>query len=443
MRMKDSDDYITARAANPRTGLISPSVGSPSSPRYRPGTPGSPAEALRQAEWRRHEVTEPDSPTMEIRARPALKRNDAQGAAGPAWWVDENGWLVSGGVGVRAEPEVSAVDADAGVCRTRGIGCERREEDVLTVHMPSAREPQPYAYPGYSAQQIEALKMGRKKTCGGQEKMQRLVSSGKHLPNDRHCTTGAEVDALVFAPFSSPRTPASKINPISTAMNTLQRPGTNDENAPGHIIHRKPLLSSTTSPTDGPTSFLPRVRLTHPSLAAKTTRQCSLGCPRDAETDLCVQRRLASSDHSPNRTKNSLFDTHATQRNLDGYTEGLRHESEAVSNAGRGTWCLSPSDIIVGVLITLTNAIKIVPLPKTLPTVLTLPLKTLTAETASPQEKSRALKEILSSVGQALLLITLTAMVWQVGSAVMRCVCVILWPLGVLGRMVRWVVVGS
>jgi hypothetical protein len=41
MGMKDSDDYITARAANPRTGLISPSLAG------TPRTPESPAEALK------------------------------------------------------------------------------------------------------------------------------------------------------------------------------------------------------------------------------------------------------------------------------------------------------------------------------------------------------------------------------------------------------------
>jgi len=42
MRMKDSDDYLTARAANPWTGVVSPSVGSPS-PRT-PVTPETPGE---------------------------------------------------------------------------------------------------------------------------------------------------------------------------------------------------------------------------------------------------------------------------------------------------------------------------------------------------------------------------------------------------------------
>jgi hypothetical protein len=46
MGMKDSDDYITARAANPRTGLISPSLAG------TPRTPESPAEALKPARTR-------------------------------------------------------------------------------------------------------------------------------------------------------------------------------------------------------------------------------------------------------------------------------------------------------------------------------------------------------------------------------------------------------
>jgi len=63
MRMKDSDDYITARAANPRTGIISPSIGS-SSPRT-PRTPDTPGDALR------------------IQARPKLSRaNDGRKISG-------------------------------------------------------------------------------------------------------------------------------------------------------------------------------------------------------------------------------------------------------------------------------------------------------------------------------------------------------------------------
>jgi hypothetical protein len=75
MGIKDSDDYITARAANPRTGLISPS------PAATPRTPESPAEALK---------------LRSQRTRPALTRaNEARkiSAGGlQKWCADEHGW---------------------------------------------------------------------------------------------------------------------------------------------------------------------------------------------------------------------------------------------------------------------------------------------------------------------------------------------------------------
>lgn len=475
MRMKDSDDYITARAANPRTGLISPSVGSPSSPRQLPGTPGSPGEALKKASHYQQEYGDSDSPTLDIKARPALKRDDAetvrkissrmQHATGQAWFVDEIGWLKNSNMAATVEPEVTTVDAGARVYR-KGSLHDRRGDDVLTVRMPSAREPQPYAYPGYSAQQIEALQR-----CT--EKRRRVVSAERydaqanascvankqgyhrrapHLHNNPHCLSGAEVDGVIFAPFSSPRTPSSSKDPVSTAMKTLERPITQDSHPPGHSIPRKPLLTTTTKPSASERPghdirTLPRVRLIHPSLAAyppnqASSRQCSLGCTRDSGTDLCVQRRLASSGSATSKTKRSLFNVDTGQTGLDGYTSGLRDESEAVFVTQR-MWCISPTDIIVGLLITLTNTIKLIRLPTSLPQFLNLPLEILTAEDASPQRKAQALKEVLSTVGQALLLVTLTAMVWQVGSTVMRCLCVIFWPLGALGRVVRWLLFGT
>jgi hypothetical protein len=96
MGMKDSDDYITARAANPRTGLISPSLAG------TPRTPESPAEALK---------------LRSQRIRPALTRaNEARKiSAGGLQRLcsSEKGWSFEDSKSRIASPRPS--DASAGV----------------------------------------------------------------------------------------------------------------------------------------------------------------------------------------------------------------------------------------------------------------------------------------------------------------------------------------
>ena len=157
MRMKDSDDYITARAANPRTGLISPSIcGTP-----RPtATPSSPGEALQRVVRQG-----PPSPTPEAKARPSLRRaNEARKMSGRSthrWRPGDSGFVTEIAVSV-ASPQTTHANADAGLVYSRSQPL--MHEDKLLVHMPSAREPQPYAYPGYSAKQIAAFEHYKRKT---------------------------------------------------------------------------------------------------------------------------------------------------------------------------------------------------------------------------------------------------------------------------------------
>jgi hypothetical protein len=62
----------------------------------------------------------------------------------------------------------------------------------------------------------------------------------------------------------------------------------------------------------------------------------------------------------------------------------------------------------------------------------------LSAEDATPQQKADALRTILSSTGQVLLLITFTAVVWHIGSALAYCVGILLWPLMLPLKIVKW-----
>ncbi|KAI5365952.1 hypothetical protein Slin14017_G035920 [Septoria linicola] len=127
-RMKDSDDYLTARAANPWTGLISPSPGT-----QTPCTPDSPAEALSL----RRRTTQQESPTHAVKRRPILAK------------ANEGRKVSNGSARV---PAVGGANHDDPQCLRTEV-----PDDSFIVHMPSAREPQPFAYPGYSADQIAAF----------------------------------------------------------------------------------------------------------------------------------------------------------------------------------------------------------------------------------------------------------------------------------------------
>lgn len=276
MRMKDSDDYITARAANPRTGLISPSIGNTTPRLCTPATPGEALEISTLSE------RGPSSPNADLRPRPPLRRaNEGRKVSAETvlkWRADGCGWVTEPG-GAIASPRVACIKADAGINTSKdGVGTGN---DKFAVRMPSASEPQPYAYPGCSTQQIEAFERYRQNSrilpggwhdpgesfTGGREPSEvELITDKEHSPNvnghrvrfDRdvssitipkrrklpgghtslncHCC-GAEQNAT-SASFLPPRTttdPASVGS--STAMKILPE-------LPTHLIHRKPVASS-------------------------------------------------------------------------------------------------------------------------------------------------------------------------------------------------------
>lgn len=291
MRMKDSDDYITARAANPRTGLISPSLGS-STPRF-PFTPETPGEALLHTK-----VSEPPSPTPDARVRPAFRRANegrkVSAGSNNRWRAENDGWVMDSGVAV-ASPKVTSVKADAGLVSvpTRHLP----NDDHFVVHMPSAQEPQPFAYPGYSAPQIDAFvhyqSKARRVSAEGYD--QRLLgefqrtsadipepeklpqndcirAGGMPVPkpskgiklakrrvearsvidsrDESPCTGRAELGAGTFAPFASPRTPAlpARDHGVTALDNISARPRYNHDQT--HLVRRKPVNSSARQQTE-------------------------------------------------------------------------------------------------------------------------------------------------------------------------------------------------
>ncbi|KAK3701866.1 hypothetical protein LTR37_015177 [Vermiconidia calcicola] len=518
MRMKDSDDYITARAANPRTGLISPSIGG--------RTPDTPGAALQQAAR-----DDPPSPTPEVHARPTLRRANegrkVSGGTAAKSRVEGIGWLMDGAATV-ASPKVSTEKAGAGLVFPKMR--PPLSEDAFVVNMPSAQEPQPYAYPGYSAKQIAAFQHYKRKArrVSSEGYDHRLLNAARQLPSgstecgngarnlppeplcaqsvseirlpqtsdcksakmpaknnivakrgararDRgpegdalYCVGGAEASGATFAPFSSPKTPTCHSSADTvTAVKTLPS-ATEHQAAVVKRVHRKPVASlqgraiatnihssqncddhstekpsfHASTPKHPPTDLrdLPRIDLKHPSIASKPqahpqrhphqrseTRKCSFGCVRDADSDVCLERRLVPVDNTSSIP--SLFhDVHASTT-AGSVTEpgSLRDKQQVKSH--------QVLEILVTVLVGIVDGCKHLNLPA-------LPrpgvLNDLTAEETTPQQKINALRTILSSTGQAIAVVVITAALWQVGSLVLRVLEIILWPILAPFRILRW-----
>ncbi|KAK6396944.1 hypothetical protein LTR65_007442 [Meristemomyces frigidus] len=435
MRMRDSEDYITARAANPRTGLISPSVGSPS-PRT-PCTPISPGDALKLPKH------QPPSPTPLSRPRPALSRANegrkvSAGTLG-RWRADAKGW-VSKTAFAAASPRETATTIGAGLSTSRSQPF--LSDDQFVVHMPSAREPQPYFYPGRTPDEIEAFEhykrearplSGDGKASGGVRKVSagnahrcdraaqanmnersniddgvntRLPTvimpnqpGGSHgISQDTPSVGGAELSAATFAPFRSPRTPASKPAAEDTVLNTIRLPGTFRDLPPEHLSQVSPI----------------------PRKPVRTPPNDELCVYKGADSpEVGHATRLTDLSQLPPDTHLSLFDGDI-QRDLAG-TASASKADEVVELF----FSLAASALDVGRHVHLPNFGI---------------LEALRAPDATPQQKVDALKALLTLTVQGLALLMVITMLWRLGAAVMHVFEVLLWPLAAPFKILRWLV---
>jgi hypothetical protein len=442
MGMKDSDDYITARAANPRTGLISPSLAG------TPRTSESPAEALK---------------LRSQRIRPALTcANEARKiSAGGLQKLcsSDQGWSFEDAKARVASPRPSDASADAADI----ISCEpisrgsTAEDDRSVVHMPSAREPQPYAFPGRSAQEIQAFEHYKRKArkTSGDGWDQRCVQSGgirkssatehergrkritsygmpgqiptrdgmivnRGMPSieglDGTTLAGADPRslAMAFAPYSSPKTPARRTsgghNPKSTRkLHDYAATISSKQHSSPPITHL---------------SQLPKLHLVHPELASlplpklrrtadKGQRSCSLGCDRSPDADICPQ--LVSS----HRHVQPLFDEAPASLPVE-HVKAL-------------------ATYIFGMLRTLHDSLGAtvritVPRPAM--------VHTLTDPDASLEEKVAASRALLALVGQVVGVFLAITVVWKLVDAVAGVISLVIWPLVVPMRVIWWFMSG-
>lgn len=399
------------------------------------------------------------------------------------------------------------------------------KDDQFVVHMPSAREPQPFMYPGYTPEQIEALKHYRQKTrrVSSEGYDQRLLrGSGQHsskldegfteddlyalcpgVPGQpsfkpyryEHTQTSPELSritvrkrktprsdtnmtsneprrfvdkleakaATLFAPFASPKKTQHVKEPASTSREiprtvpqhnacraTEQLPVKSIGSAPSpsavvnpaNVDHHhgealKQRSGSGQPPICVPGSFevadlscLPRVKLVRPELAAvpratlptgrDKSRECSLSCQRDNNgQEKCAEIRDISS-------------ATVIHRRVSSYAEPAdQHESGADILGGPKT-TLS-AEMLVDLLRLFLSSAKSLEMPKV------AVIETLSSSEASTTEKMIALKQVLSLAAHALAICTTLAMLWKLGAAIMHLLEVLLWPLMVPLRILRWI----
>lgn len=459
MRMKDSDDYITARAANPRTGLISPSIAG------TPRAPDSPAEALRNRDG---------SPLQDIKARPALSRKISGGAL-QRWRADENGWTND----ARAIASPRQSDASAGAADIALTGRRPVDGGSFVLQMPSAQEPQPYAYPGRTAKEIEAYEHYRSKArkTSGEGWDQRCMhtggirkASGGGVAGGRRATSGdavrrrlsgeyaqvpvrrditairhaiqshelETVDGPAFAPYQSPKTPVRRTSECrARPMRSMQAVQHHQR------IPRKPLASAVDALTADKhlkgsghlRDMLPQVNIHHPALASlpmaklrpstqqqriqlttntqETSRKCSLGC-----TDSICQP-LTPTKHAQAET--IFSDRSAAPIQLDLLTLAAQTYTH-----------LQPTLTYLRQLATSLD----LKLPQL------APIAALRAQHTTPQQKVDALRSLLALGGQILAVLVAVSMTWKLCVAVGQVLGLVLWPLLVPLRVVRWIVLG-
>lgn len=419
MGIKDSDDYITARAANPRTGLISPS------PAATPRTPESPAEALK---------------LRSQRIRPALTRgNEARkiSTGGPLkWCAHQNGWSREDAKSGVASPRPSdtSVGASNIICGETDALEDILRCDRFVVHMPSAREPQPYTFPGRSAEEIQAYEHYKQKArkTSGDGWDQRCVSGGirktsatEHERGRKRAISGG------FKPGQFPTRDGTIIRRGIPDLDRLEASA-----FPGADVHFTaasfaPYLSPKTparrtralrdSPPITHLSQLPKLRLVRPELASlpmsklrqaarKLTRTCSLGSDRYPGAETCPQLAGAPKQAEP------LFESSAAEDPTSFPTE----HATAIAVYFLGALRAAHDDLGATVAV----------------------LVTLTSPEACLEERITAVKTLLMLIGQIVGIIMTVSALWKLLVAVAGVVGMLVWPLIVLLKLVWWVLAG-
>jgi hypothetical protein len=444
MGVRGTDDYLTARAADPRTGLISPSVVTNLTPR----TPISPAEAL--SLFGSDYIQPPNSsPKVRSTEEPHVASH-RQRPAGPRgrWRQDSTGWNM--------EP-----DTEAGCSRTTAANSSatradfNASEDSFVIPMPTAKDPQPYR----QADQDKAVQYYK-------DKAQRL--SHKEGMNGRMHSIGAGPRKFAQATkalrdFSNPSSSSPKEEDSATEQNRTPASSPPMSAFPGFAAScespRSP-RKSVCSPAPGYERRDSGVSVTTSSSArekvAPASKSPTLGRAERTRSNSNTSRfqdlrqlprvrvvhpdGLATKEH---HEKSASIPREYTSTPPPPY---LSHSSTAAISATSMAESLSPLETqVVGFLAWAINQIIWRPAssrcdgsPQGVNIGLTQAIHILSDAASKPVERWQAIKALTLMATRAIVILCCIAIVVRIGTAVGRVLAIMLWPVSIIWVIVKW-----
>lgn len=495
MGIKGTDDYLTARAANPRTGLISPSILTVQTPR----TPMTPGEASRL--YSHHSNHSPARLRPALKPRLMVQRNKKNHNAHAAnrWKQREGGWMMEA-VSDFASPSMTAANiAAAGAVSFLA-------EDRFIVPMPSAKDPQPYQTVESDITQATAVgrlrcqpvtaygPSGASTTSCLNRKMpskgagpRKFAEASKRLRNERliqacesrlHSTEAREnnrdsnaypqqghdissspassVSAANFAPFQSPSKTEGIKSTINAMPNTCDAGGQPRLPATQSLINRKP-VGSPPNIRARRTSNVTVATAKSEELSDKTAEVLQPKPNEDRFSDLRRLPRVrivhpdaaASPDVSgldvdkdsagPARPANAVPPPHDVRPRPSLVVPGT---SSPPGTTKLESPCLESkvlsmlADMLAFLLRLLQASWHSAQHIRKLN--ILRALNTLTDEQADPMARVGAVKVLIVAGGRAATLVGGLVVLVRVGVALGRLFQVMLWPVGLLAMTLRW-----
>ncbi|KAG9996623.1 hypothetical protein KCU78_g17361, partial [Aureobasidium melanogenum] len=443
MGVKGTDDYLTARAANPRTGLISPSVVTNLTPR----TPISPAEAL-SLFGSDYEPPRTFSPKARMPEEPrgAIQRPRPAGPRG-RWRQDSTGWNM--------EPDTEAGSPKTTTANPLPTRADfHASEDSFVILMPTAKDPQPYRqedqdkavqYYRDKAQRLSHKEgmNGRMHSIGaGPRKFAQATKALRDFSNPRSPTPDEDDTAPRKAEATSSSPPMSAVSEFSSCESSRSSrrsvcsppPGVERRDSAVSVTAstsaREKETSTSRSPTLGGAERarsnsntsrfqdlrqLPRVRAVHPESPARKAQH---------EKTAPVPREYTSTPPPPYRT-------HPNTPSLSGTSVAESLPPLETQVVGFLAWVINqlfykpassaPNGSPQGQSIGIVQAIHI-----------------LSDSTTKPIERWQAIKALAFVASRAVMILCCLAIVVRIGTAVGRVLAIMLWPVSIVWTIMKW-----
>ncbi|CAD0110644.1 unnamed protein product [Aureobasidium uvarum] len=441
MGVRGTDDYLTARAANPRTGLISPSVVTNLTPR----TPMSPAEAL-SLFGNDYAPPHDSSPKARMPEEPRTTTPRPR-PAGPRgrWRQDSTGWNM--------EPDTEVGSPRTNTANSSATRADfNASEDSFVIPMPTAKDPQPYQQADQDKAvqyyKDKALRLSHKEGMNGRmhsigagpRKFAQATKALRDFSNPRSATPSEQDPAGRKEKAAESSPPTSAFPEFCESPRSDRRsmcspaPGYERRDSgvsvPNPTSTREKQHSPSQSPTLGGAERarsnsntsrfqdlrqLPRVRVVHPDGQAVKGRH---------EKTAPVPREYTSTPPPP-------YLSHSSTSTVSGTSVAETLSPLETQLVGFLAWainqvfCKSTSSTrdgsSQGLHIGLTQAIHI-----------------LSDSASKPIERWQAIKALAFMAVRAIMILCCLAIVVRIGAAVGRVLAVMLWPVSIVWVVVKW-----